>query len=177
MRVELAEEAMYRRMDQKDRMITFVPICGIIAFFGVFLMAAGYEMKVCVPVITAAILGAGGFGSCFWKQKRLIMPISRCFLEIEGSCFSFVQPFIDGKYESGRVYLGEVECLIQNKKADGFYLQIRTEGRSRIQGGTEEKRTVMYISSFGYSRENMAAIYERLKSQVIRTANVYEYEK
>ena len=33
-RAEFSEEAMYRRMDQKDR---------IVAFFGVVLFAAGYD--------------------------------------------------------------------------------------------------------------------------------------
>ncbi len=177
MRVEFSEEAMYRRMDQKDRMITMVPICGILGFFGVFLVAAGYEITICLPVIMAALIGAVGCGYGYRKWKRLIMPVSRCFLEIEGTCFSIIQPFIDGTYESGRIYLEEVECLIREKRTDGFYLQIKPGGRSVIQDGTGKKRTNCHISAFGYSKETMDEVYGRIKERLTKTAEVYQYEK
>lgn len=176
MRIELAEEAMYRRMDQKDRMILLIPICGMIAFLGLILIAAGYEIKVCLPVIGIAILGAGGCGICSQRLNRLIMPVSRCFLEIEGTCFSVVQPS-DGTYESGQIYLEEVECLIRDKKTNGFYLQLKPEGRSVIQSGSGKNQTCFYIRAFGYSQETMDEVYGRLKERLSGTARIYQYEK
>ena len=43
-----------------------------------------------------------------------------------------------------------------------------------IQGSQGIRRT-MFISPFGYSREEIEKIYEVLKERVLQTAAVYEY--
>ena len=43
-----------------------------------------------------------------------------------------------------------------------------------IQGSQKNRRT-MFISPFGYSREEIEKIYEVLKERVLQTAAVYEY--
>ena len=128
-------------------------------------------------MIGLGTLGAVVFGVLFWKWKRLIMPVSRCFLELEGTCFSIVQPLKNGTYESGRIYMEEVECLIQGKQSGDFYFQVRQGGRSKIKDSSGKECTVLHIRPFGYSREIIDELYERIKEKLIDTAEIYEYEK
>ena len=64
--------------------------------------------------------------------------------------------------------------MIKAKRGKGFYIRILEAGESVIQGSQEDRKT-MFISPFGYSREEMEKIYEVLKGRVLQTAKVYEY--
>ena len=82
----------------------------------------------------------GMFGSAirYWKLKQLIMPLSGCCLEIQTSCFVARQPWKKEHYEQCRIYFKEVQALIREAKAGGFYLQIPEGGESEIRGSGEK---------------------------------------
>ena len=64
--------------------------------------------------------------------------------------------------------------MVKTKNGAGFYIRILQSGESMIQGSQKNRRT-MFISPFGYSREEIEKIYEVLKERVLQTAAVYEY--
>lgn len=175
MRMELSEAAMYRRMDKKDRWMVMMPLCGMIAFGGVALMAAGCPLLICLSLSMLSTSALIASGIQYRKWKRLIMPVSRCFLEMEGTCFSVVQPWTDGRYESCRIECEDVKRLIKAKRGR-FYVQIHPERKSLIQDGTERRRTMICIQPFGYEPEQIETIYQRIKEQVSKIAEVYEHE-
>ncbi len=175
MRVELSEAAMYRRMDKKERCMVMMPLCGMVVFGGVILMAAGYPLLMCLALSSISAVGLIASGIKYQKLKRLIMPVSRCFLEVEGACFSVVQPWTDERYESCRIELEDIERLVKAKRGS-FYVKIHPERRSRIQDGSGRMRTIICVRPFGYETEQIEAIYQRIKERLPKTAEVYEYE-
>ena len=105
------------------------------------------------------------------------MPTSGCFLEIENACFSFIQPYRNGIYQKGRIYLCEVKELIDDGKEGGFYLRFGEGGKSRVDDGNGNERRVVYIAPFGYKTEQMDEIYGRIYELLPESAGVYEKEK
>ena len=102
MRFEPSEEAMYRRMDQKERILYLIAACGLIGSF-VFLLG----------VINQNWYVAGGavcFAVCFiavmvWRYRALgqrIMPLTGCFLEVRQDCLLVRQPQRQGCQQRGR---------------------------------------------------------------------------
>ena len=176
MRLEPSEEPMYRRMDQKERALFMIPISGIGASAGLFLIAARFPVAAGASVIVGSVLGMVWSVMRYKKLKRLIMPLKGCFLEIQTSCFVAVQPWKDGQYESCRVYFGEIEGLVKGAKTGGFYLRTLKQGQSTIQGGGKEPRSLFYVSPFGYRKEEIQALYQTIKERLQETAKVFEYE-
>ena len=175
LRLEPSEEYMYRRMDWKDRLTVLIPVLGVVASAGLFLIAAGVEVMIGAAVCTASLLGIAGVGVGCVVIKRRIMPLSRCFLEIQKDCFVAVQPFRDEEYESCRIFFREIESLIKEQKNGGFYIRIPEKGSSVIQ--RKEKGCVMYVSPLGYPEEEMEVVYQKIRGRLGDTAAVYEQEK
>lgn len=174
MRLEPSEESMYRRMDLKDHFLILIPVMGLMASLGFFFMASPSKYLIGIVAIIAGAVGLGtSLGGYLWLKQR-IMPLSGCFLEIRGDSFVTVQPYKDSQYESCRIYYKEVETLVKTKNGAGFYIRILQSGESMIQGSQKNRRT-MFISPFGYSREEIEKIYEVLKERILQTAAVYEY--
>ena len=165
---------MYHRMDVKDRLLMLIPVMGLVVSLGIFLLTSPSAYGMGIGAITAGLAGMGACGGSFFWLKRRIMPLTGCFLEIRTDSFAAVQPYKDSRYESCRIYYKEVETLIKTKRGKGFYIRILEAGESVIQGSQEERKT-MFISPFGYSREEMEMVYEVLKERVLQTAKVYEY--
>lgn len=94
------------------------------------------------------------------------MPLVECFLELQSDCFVAVQPFRDGVYESCRIYFDEIENLIKGRKGKGFYIRISGEGRSVIRGNVWSR--VIYISSLGYSEDDIRVLYYKIWKKYIR---------
>lgn len=166
MRMEPSEDFMYKRMDRKDRALLAMPVCGMAAFVGVVLAASHYPVLIWLPIILLSLLLFVVAAIIYWKMKRLIMPVSGCFLELQGTCFFCVQPYLNESYEKCRVDLQDVECLIRDRKKHGFYLKIHLDGKSVIQGGKEEKRKVIYICSTGYSMEWFDGLFQTIREQL-----------
>lgn len=177
MRVELAEEAMYKRMDRKDRAKILIPVSGGILFLGVVLLAEGVSSAVWAGMLLTGAAGVLWNMSVYFQMKRLVMPTSGCFLEVEDTCFSFIQPYQDGIYEKGRIYLNEAEELIDDGKKGGFYLRFRKDGKSLVDDGSGKARNVVYIAPFGYEKDQMDDIYMTLYDLLPESAGVYEKER
>lgn len=175
MRLEPSEEYMYRRMDWKDRLMILIPILGVVASVGLFLIAAGFGVMIGAAVCTAALLGIAGAGLGYVAVKRRTMPLNQCFLEIQKDCFVAVQPFRDEEYESCRIFFREIESLIKARKNGGFYIRIPEKGSSIIQ--RKEKGCVMYVSPLGYPEEKMEAVYQKIRERLGDMAIVFEQEK
>ena len=104
------------------------------------------------------------------------MPVSRCFLELRGTCFFCVQPYLDESYEKCRIDLQDVECLIRDRKKNGFYIKIHLDGKSVIQGGKEEMRKVMYICPMGYPGDWFDVLFQTIREKLPREVRIYEWE-
>ena len=176
MRLEPSEESMYRIMDQKDRALIMIPIFGIAASLGLFFLAARYPAIIGVSVIGLSITCMIGSVFRYRRLCRLVMPLNGCYLEIQTSCFVAKQPWRDGTYEHCRIYFQEIEGLVKGAKTGGFYLRIREQGNSKIQGNGQGQRSLIFISSFGYPKEQMQAMYLTIKERLPETAKVYDYE-
>lgn len=174
MRLEPAEEAMYRRMDLKDHLMILIPAMGLLVSLGFFFLASPSAQIVGLGAVIAGLAGLAGCGGGFVWLKKRIMPLSGCFLEIRTDNFAAVQPYKDSQYESCRIYYKEVETLVKERAGKGFYIKIMQTGESVIQGRQENRRTI-FVSPFGYTREEMEKVYEVLKKRVLQTAKVYEY--
>lgn len=176
MRLEPSDKSMYRRMDQKDRALILIPVFGIAAAFGLLLLAARYP-----AAIGCSVIGIGIFGMMisvfrYRKLKRLIMPLSGCYLEIQTNCFVAKQPWRDGKYEQCRIYFQEIEKIVKGTKTGGFYLQISEQGKSKIHGDGQGQRKLIFVSPFGYPEGQMQAMYQTIKERLPDTAKVFDYE-
>lgn len=167
---------MYRRMDLKDHLMILIPFMGLVASLGVLFLGYPSARAMGLGAVTVGMAGLGACGGGFIWLKQRIMPLNGCFLEIRTDSFAAVQPYKDSQYESCRIYYKEVETLVKGKAGKGFYIRILEKGESVIQGNQGNKRT-MFVSPFGYSREEMETIYEVLKERVLQTAEVYEYAK
>lgn len=165
---------MYRRMDLKDRFMMLIPVMGLVASLGLFFLASPSAQAMGLGAVTAGVAGVCVcVGSFIWLKQR-IMPLTGCFLEIRTDSFAAVQPYKDSRYESCRIYYKEVETLVKEKAGKGFYIRIMQTGESVIQGSQENRRT-LFVSPFGYSREELEKVYEVLKERVSQTAEVYDY--
>lgn len=165
---------MYRRMDLKDRFMMLIPVMGLVVSLGFFFLASPSAQAMGLGVVTVGVAGLCVCGGGFIWLKQRIMPLTGCFLEIRTDSFAAVQPYKDSRYESCRIYYKEVETLVKEKAGKGFYIRIMQTGESVIQGSQENRRT-MFVSPFGYSREEMEKVYEVLKERVLQTAEVYDY--
>lgn len=174
MRLEPSEEFMYRRMDLKDYLLMMIPVIGLVSSVGFFFLASPSAQMMGIAAIAAGLTGIIICGTGLVWLKQRIMPLSGCFLEIRSDSFAAVQPYKDSQYESCRIYYKDVETLVKARAGKGFYIGILKEGESVIQGGQDNRKT-MFISPFGYSREEMEKIYGVLKERVLQTAKVYEY--
>ncbi|MBE7723985.1 MAG: hypothetical protein E7244_05930 [Enterocloster citroniae] len=177
MRLEPTEESMYRRMDLKDHLMILIPVMGLVVSLGFFFLASPSAQIMGLGAVIAGLAGLGTCGGGFVWLKKRIMPLSGCFLEIRTDSFAAVQPYKDSKYESCRIYYKEVEMLVKERAGKGFYIKIMQTGESVIQGSQEnqENPRTIFVSPFGYSREEMEKVYEVLKERVLQTAKVYEY--
>lgn len=176
MRLEPSDEPMYCRMDQKDRALFMIPVFGIAASMGLFFLAARYPVIVGLSIIGLAVAGMVGSAVRYRRLKRLIMPLSGCYLEIQTHCFVAKQPWLDGKYEQCRIYFQEIEGLVKGAKTGGFYLRIPEDGKSEIRGGGDGPRKLFYVSPFGYQEDKIQAVYQTIKERLPDTAKVFDYE-
>ena len=176
MRLEPSDEPMYHRMDQRDRALIMIPVFGIAASLGLFFLAARFPAIIGGPFIVLGVCGMFVSAIRYWKLKQLIMPLSGCYLEIQTSCFVVRQPWKKEHYEQCRIYFKEVQALIREAKAGGFYLQIPEGGESEIRGFGENRRCLFYVSPFGYPEDKMPAMYQTIKERLPETAEIYEYE-
>lgn len=175
MRIEPAEECMYRRMDKKDRLAFLIPLCGIPASSGLFLLAARYPAMLGIFMVAVSLAAMAGSAVFYRKIKRQIMPLNDCCLEIRKTCFVAVQPYRDGIYESCMIYFNDIDGLIKGKKSGGFYVRVMDSGNSRITGGDGRQQNLFYVSPFGYPKEKINTIYGIIKERAPETARVYEY--
>ena len=167
--MELSEEAMYRRMDWKDRMQLLIPLSSMAFCVGIMMAASGIGRLICFLVLCGAAVVFLFSAFLYRKISGLIMPVSGCYLEIRDTRFLLVQPIAGGKYESCCIELGEVEKLVYDGRRGGFYFKIPSEGKSWIRDGEkreERKRQVVYVNGFGYQREKMKEIYQILAERV-----------
>lgn len=176
MRLEPSDKPMYRRMDQKDRALILIPVFGIAASLGLFLLAARYPLILGATVCGFAVAGMAFSAFRYRKLKQLIMPSRGCYLEIQTNCFVARQPWRDGKYEQCRIYFEEIEGLVKGARTGGFYLRIPELGKSEIHGNGQGQRRLIFISPFGYSEEQMQAMYQKIKERLPDTAKVFDYE-
>lgn len=177
MRLEASEDDMYKRMDQRDRMMILIPVCGVVISLGMFLFAAGYLPLIGIGITGFGVVAAGISMICYLKLKGLVMPMRGCFMEIGTDSFAAVQPYKDGKYESCRIYFKDVENLVKEKKGGGFYLMTAAAGRSSIQIGNENNLRQIFLKSFGYEKKKIETIYRIIRERLPESAKVYEYEE
>lgn len=166
MRLEPSEEFMYRRMDWKERLLLLFPLLGIGASVGLLLIAYGRWRTWGVVIVGIAMGALTVVWAVYREIQRRIMPLVECFLELQSDCFVAVQPFRDGVYESCRIYFDEIENLIKGRKGKGFYIRISGEGRSVIRGNVWSR--VIYISSLGYSEDDIRVLYYKIWKKYIR---------
>ena len=171
MRLEPAEEMMYRRMDWKERLLLLFPLLGIWVSVGLLMIGSGRWRRYGMVVVELAVGALMVVWVVYRGIQRQIMPLTNCFLEIQRDCFVAVQPFRDGEYESCRIYFEEIEELIEGKKGKGFYVRISGEGRSVVQ--RKERGKVMFVSSEGYDGEKFRGVYERIREKVSGRIGVY----
>ena len=172
MRLEPAEEFMYKRMDWKGRMLLLFPLWGILGLAGVPLTLR----EDCLVWGLSAVGAALGAMAVTWvvyrELEKRIMPLDQCFLEVQGSWFAAVQPFRDGVYESCRIYFQDMESLVMGKRKNGFYIRISKDGKSVIH--RRRKGYTMYVSAEGYDKEKFLAMYGKIRGRLLETAVVYE---
>lgn len=176
MRLEPSEKSMYHIMDQKDRALIMIPTFGIAASLGLFFLAARYPAIIGVAIIGLSVIGMIGNVFRYRRLSRLIMPLNGCYLEIQTSCFLAKQPWRDGTYEQCRIYFKEIEGLVKGAKTGGFYLRIPEQGKSKIHGNGQGQRNLIFVSPFGYPKDQMQVMYQTIKERLPETAKVYDYE-
>lgn len=174
MRFEPSEEAMYRRMDQKERILYLIAACGLIGSL-VFLLC----------VINQNWYVAGGavcFAVCFiavmvWRYRALgqrIMPLTGCFLEVRQDCLLVRQPQWQERYETCQIFLSEIEQIVWSSRKDGFYVQFHDKGKSLVLLRGKQSGPIFHIRPFGYRKEEMESVYQAIKERLPASASVFE---
>lgn len=175
MRLEPSEEFMYKRMDKRDRLMFLIPVWGIGASAGLLFIASERLRMPGVVILVIALAALFITWQVYRRVNGTIMPVSSCFLEIQSSCFVAVQPYRNEIYESCRIYYTEIETLLMTRKRSGFYIRVSDSGKSVIQ--RKERGRVMYVGQDGYSKENLEAVYQKIRERIPKTAKVYEFQR
>ena len=174
MRFEPSEEAMYRRMDQKERILYLIAACGLIGSF-VFLLG----------VINQNWYVAGGavcFAVCFiavmvWRYRALgqrIMPLKGGFFEVREDCLLVRQPQRQERYETCQIFFPEIEQLVWSSMKDGFYIRFHGKGKSSASLRGKQSGPAFHIRPFGYRKEEMESVYQAIKERLPASASVFE---
>ena len=174
MRFEPSEEAMYRRMDQKERILYLIAAGGLVGPL-VFLLG----------VINKNWYVAGGtvcFAVCFiavlvWRYRALgqrIMPLTGCFLEVRQDCLLVRQPQQQERYEACRIFCPEIEQLVWSGMKEGFYIRFHDNGKSSVLLRGKQSGPIFHIRPFGYRKEEMESVYQAIKERLPASASVFE---
>lgn len=174
MRFEPSEEAMYRRMDQKERILYLIAAGGLVGSL-VFLLS----------VINQNWYVAGGavcFAVCLivvlvWRYRALgqrIMPLTGCFLEVRQDCLLVRQPQRQERYETCQIFFPEIEQIVWGSMKDGFYIRFQGNGKSSALLRGKQSGPIFHIRPFGYRKEEMESVYQTIKERLPASASVFE---
>ena len=174
MRFEPSEEAMYRRMDQKERILFLISSCCLIVSL-IFLLGfinqnwylAGGAVCFAVCFIVAMV---------WWYRgvSQRIMPLTGCFLEVRQDWLLVQQPQRQERYEACQIFCPEIEQIVWSSVKDGFYVRFHSSGKSSVLLYGKQSRPIFHIRSFGYRREEMESVYQAIKKRLPASAVVFE---
>ena len=174
MRFEPSEEAMYRRMDQKERILYLIAACGLIGSL-VFLLGVINQNWYLAG-------GAVGFAVCLivamvWRYRALgqrIMPLTGCFLEVRQDYLLVRQPQLQERYEACQIFCPEIEQIVWSSRKDGFYIRFHDNGKSSVLLHGTQSGPIFHIRPFGYRKEEMESVYQEIKERLPASAVVFE---
>ena len=174
MRLEFAEEAMYRRMDREEQWLYLMPVCGILGFMGICICARIRFWSGAAGAAALFLIGALLLFILYQREKRRIMPVNGCFLELREQMAVVHQPGRKGAYESGQILYAEIELVVQDKREKGFFIKLQAGGNSMVQMEHGTGGAVFYVRGFGYAKEDMEQFYQAFKKKLPETVLVYE---
>lgn len=174
MRLEPSEEAMYQRMDRKDRILYLIPFSGSIGSVIFLLCRVNHMQNLSISFFAIVFVLILFLAVQYCKLNRQIMPLSDCFLEIQKECLFVRQPEQQDRYESCQIYFKEIESLIWNRGKDGFFIRFHENGKSQVFCNGKQMGTIFHVRIFGYGEEEMKSVYQMVKERLPVSAKVYE---
>ena len=174
MRFEPSEEAMYRLMDRKDRVLFFISLFGM-AGCGIVLMSAlgrNWQGSLAAMLLTVTVLAV--LGIWYRSLYQRILPLSGCYLEIQGDYFAVCQPDRKKRYTTARLYFDEIVTLIRERNG-GFFICVKDQAeKSRAYCGKVLFTPWFLVEAFGYGKGEIEAVYQEIKKRISSQAEVYE---
>lgn len=147
---------------------------GILGFFGICICARIRFWYGAAGLAALFLTGATLMFILYQREKRRIMPVNGCFLELRKQMAVFHQPGRNGAYESGQILYEEIERVVQDNRENGFFIKLQAGGNSMVQMGHGTGGVVFYVSGFGYAKEDMEQFYQAFKKKLPETVLVYE---
>ena len=170
MRLQASDEDVYRIMDVRERylvgMVVSAMVCGIL--LAVFIMLIRkWDLLY--------FAGTAFFGACFLLIRAVrcgwrIMEMKQCYLEITQECFVVRQAEKNGRYESCRIYLDEIEKIIEGSRrgVPEFYVVVCPDAAKSfvLADRTRIRKNIILVKSFGYAKETFHDLYRKLLWEV-----------
>ncbi len=166
MRLQASDEDVYGIMDIRERylagMVVSAMVCG--SLLAVFIMLFRKW-----DILYFA--GVAFLGSCFLLIRAVqcgwrIMEMKQCYLEITSECFVVRQAEKNGRYESCRIYLDEIEKIIEGSRrgVPEFYVVIYMDATKSfvLYDRTRIRKNIILVRSFGYTKDAFHDFYRKL---------------
>lgn len=165
---------MYRKMDQKERTLYLLPVCGLICSIAFLFGIMNQYWYLSGDIVCLCVFLMATMGIRYRKLSQEIMPLAGCFLEIRKDCILVRQPQRKERYESCQIFYSEIESIVWSNIKDGFYIQFCDSGKSSVLLHGVQSKPVFHIRSFGYRKEELESVYQAIKERIPSSAVVFE---
>lgn len=163
------EQAMFKKMGHRDMGHRLAVAGSIGAFAALMLWGTGLTgWQGLYYALMGAVVAAVCSARCR-KLKREIMPVSDCFIRLEGGRLTVRQPAKDGKYEGCSVLLSWIAQVEPGSryKVPSLYIALREDApESSIEDQGAAGRRIFLVSGEGYGRKEFISLYKSFCGQL-----------
>lgn len=181
MLLRATDEDVYEVMDSRERCLAGAGASTILGLIFLRFISKGVWNWELVYLLLASGICTILFLSVSIRMSRQIMETRNCYLEVTKECLVVRQMKSYGKYESCRIFLDEIEKIVEGSRPGipEFYVVLRKDAeKSFILLGQEEKAGHLFlVRSFGYKTAAFRRFYRRLKWEVPGSVNIVGTKK
>lgn len=172
MRLDATEDDMYGLMDKRDCSLFGAIACGVAAGMSLYGLLCGEKRWDCVYLLLVFLLGVVLLVYQMWDTDCRVMETKGCYLELDQGCLVVCQPEKCGRYESCRIFYGEIKQVIEGSRrgVPEFYVIIKKLGDERksfiLLDDREEERLAFRVCSLGYGKQEFTTFYRQFRQKL-----------
>lgn len=180
------EKVMYEKMDRRERCRKMFAVSMVTAVISLLLW--GFAVLNAAGIYYALLSGIVACVS-FFEYRRLmalIMPLSACRICLTEEYISVYQIKGSGKYESCRIYFGEVKKVVAGKRygTPEFYIILQEKCQlSSIHDPDVSGRTIFLVKGEDYEKKEYMHMFRSLcmglpdTAELVNPENVSRWKK